>query len=61
MPMHIQPLIRAREEAEESNGLIQTMDSVGLTRWKAVETAGNRSKVVPKCTFIFRGTVYTPS
>lgn len=61
MPMVIQPCIRARETAMESNGLIQTRNSVGVTVRLAQEAAGTQLKVVPKEFFVFRGTKYIPS
>lgn len=62
MPWHFHPVIRGLEEAEESNGLIVTLDSVGVTDIKAAESAGTRTKVVPVAyTYILRGTSYTDS
>jgi len=60
MPIHFQPVIRSLEEALESNGLIQTLDSQGVTELKALETAGTVLKVVPvQYVRVIRGTVYT--
>ena len=62
MPIHFAPVIRALEEAEESNGLIPTLNSDGVDDILAAESAGTRTKVVPVgYKFILRGTVYTPS
>ena len=61
MPIHFAPVLRTLEQAEESNGLIQTLDSAGVTDIKAAETAG-QTKVVPVAwTYIIRGSVYTAS
>jgi hypothetical protein len=62
--MNHQPLIRARQEANESFSLIQTKDSVGITVLKTEETAGagqKRTKPVPKGVFKFGTQTYTPS
>lgn len=61
MPMHIQPVIRAWEEAKETNGLIQTLDSSLVDIYVAAELAGTQLKVVPKQTVVLRGTKYTAS
>lgn len=47
MPIHVQPSLRAREEALETLGLIVSLDSQGVTLEKAAETAGVKVKVVP--------------
>jgi hypothetical protein len=47
MPVHIHPLIRFKEEVGESEGLIVSRDSDGVTRKKQAETAGTLPKVVP--------------
>lgn len=61
-PIHVHPAIRSLEEAEESEGLIVTLDSAGVTVKKAAETAGTSPKVVPvAATRILRGHVYTAS
>lgn len=61
MPIHVQPALRAREEAMEAAGLIQPLDSLGVTLQKAAETAGVVKKVVPACgPFIFNGISYQP-
>ncbi len=60
MPIHFHPVIRGLEEAEESNGLIKTLDSAGVADLKAAELAGTVLKVVPVAyTYILRGTAYT--
>ena len=60
MPLHVAPKIRALEEALESEGLIKTIDSAGVSVQKAKEVAGTATKVVPVAhTRIIRGTVYT--
>jgi len=61
MPWHFQPLLRAREEAFELEGLIKTLDSVGITRRKAEETAVSKTKLVPKIVIKIRKNSYTPS
>lgn len=62
MPWHVHPAIRALEEAEESEGLIQTRDTVGVTLSKNKVIAGTLVKVVPVVNkHIFRGNLYTAS
>lgn len=62
MPWHFQPVIRAREEAEETETLIKTLDSGGVTQIKADEGSNNkRVKQVPKITNWIRGNKYVPS
>jgi len=61
MPLHIQPKLRALEEARESNGLVQTQDSRGVTIQKAKENAATVTKLVPKETIWIRGSKYTPA
>ena len=62
MPWHYHPILRAREEAEESNGLIVSENSAGVTDILAAESAGTRLKVVPVAyTLYIRGSVYTAS
>ena len=62
MPIHVAPAIRALEEMLESNGLIETLDSLGVTVKKAQESASINVKVVPVAyTRIIRGTSYTAS
>jgi len=47
MPQHIAPHIRALEEALESAGLIQKLDSDAVAKAKVDEAAGRIVKVVP--------------
>lgn len=62
MPQHVHPALRALEEALESNGLIQTLDSAGVTVQKNEEAAGLVVKVVPvAATRVIRGVSYTAS
>lgn len=62
MPIHFHPAIRALEEALESEGLIKTLDSLGVTVIKAQESGSTRTKVVPVAdVHIIRGTKYTAS
>ena len=61
MPIHIQPLLRAREEAMEQAGLIQKIDSAGVTIQKAKEASHTHPKVVPACgPIIFNNSSYQP-
>ena len=46
-PIHVAPVLRGREEALESAGLIPTLDSGGVTVQKNLEAAGLAAKVVP--------------
>lgn len=55
MPLHIQPSLRAREEALEAAGLLLSMDSVGVANQKSAEAVGLVAKVVPKTTYSFGG------
>lgn len=61
MPIHFHPVLRSLEEALESEGLIATLDSAGVTVKKAAEAATPPNpKVVPVAyTRIIRGHVYT--
>ena len=61
MPLHVHPFLRSLEEAEESEGLIQTRDSVGVTIQKAKESAGTPKTVPVVAKRIFRGNLYTAS
>lgn len=47
MPLHLQPKLRAREEALEDAGLIQVINSDGVTRALNSEAAGQTVKQVP--------------
>jgi hypothetical protein len=65
MPIHWHPVLRSLEEAEEAEGLILTLDSVGVTQKKAAEVATPAPgiqplpKVVPVgYTRIIRGNKY---
>lgn len=40
MPVHTHPILRSREEAMEDAGLIQPLDSVGVTIFKNLEAQG---------------------
>lgn len=60
MPIHVHPVLRSLEEAEESEGLIPVLDSVGVTIKKAAEATGLSPKIVPVAyTRIIRGNSYT--
>ena len=62
MPLWVQPLLRFRQGALESNGLIQTRNSVAMTIQLNGESAGTLTKPNPPGESInLRGTVYTPS
>lgn len=60
-PIHVAPALRAREEAMEAAGLIQPLDSLGVTIQKNMENAGMVKKVVPASgPIIFNNTSYQP-
>jgi hypothetical protein len=62
VPIHMHPVIRSLEEATEAEGLIQTLDSAGVSAKKAQETANVLPKVVPVAYVrIIRGNKYTAS
>lgn len=62
MPLHIHPVLRAREEALEADGLIKPLDSVAVQTAKIQEADGTKVKVVPVATKrVIRGTLYTAS
>jgi hypothetical protein len=62
MPIHIAPHIRALEEALESDSLIPTLNSQGVTVKLAQEAASTQPKLVPVAQFrVIRGTKYTAS
>jgi hypothetical protein len=60
MPLHIQPTLRAREDAAESFGLIQDLDSLGVDQLEAAEGV-TRVKDVPLFTVKYGTSTYTPS
>jgi len=57
-PIHIAPSIRAREDALESAGLIQAINSPAVTTQLNLESSGSVQKVVPNVTYNFNGTSY---
>lgn len=63
MPLHVAPVIRFLEECLESEGLIQTRDSVGVTLQKAAESGGATKPLPPGAAGkrYIRGTAYTAS
>lgn len=61
MPTSVFPVIRFHQEAAESNGLYQSLNSVLVTEFLAEELAGTRIKQVPKQFIVLRGTKYTAS
>ena len=61
MPLHVQPVIRFLEEVKESEGVIVSMDSVGVTQYKAAENAGTKPKIVPLLTYFAGKGKYTAS
>ena len=59
MPLHVQPLLRARQAALEAEGLIQTRDSTLVTIQKTKESLGQVTKVTPLVSHVLRGNKYT--
>jgi|HubBroStandDraft_5_1064220.scaffolds.fasta_scaffold11642_6 hypothetical protein len=60
MPIHVHPVLRSLEEAEESANLIPTLNSQGVTVQIAAETVGSAKKVVPVAyTRVINGVAYT--
>jgi hypothetical protein len=66
VPIHFHPVLRSLEEAEEAEGLIIALDSVGVTIKKNAEAATPPAGVAPLpkivpvgYTRIIRGHVYT--
>lgn len=47
MPIHVHPVLRSLEEAEESAGLILTINSAGVTVQLAAETAAVAASAKP--------------
>ena len=60
-PVHVHPIFRAQEEAEEAAGLINKLDSVGVTIQKNLETQGATFRQSPKETILVNGTSFTPA
>lgn len=58
MPLHIQPSLRAREEALEQAGLLATQNSQGVTNALAAEASGVAAKVVPATYYQFVNVKY---
>lgn len=62
MPLFIQPVLRALQEAEEAEGLIKKIDSQAVVIKKIAEAAVIVIKPVPvQQTRVLRGTVYKAS
>jgi hypothetical protein len=61
MPTWVHPILRARQEALEAEGLIQKQDTVLVTNFKNQEAQGLRTKVVPNHIIVLRGNLYRPS
>lgn len=61
MPWHSQAVIRTREEAWESFGIIQSQDTQGVTILKYEESNGLRTELVPKFVVYSNNSSYTPS
>ena len=60
-PIHVQPSLRAREEALETAGYIQALDSQGVTNQKNAESAGvGMAKQPPKTEYHFDNVDYIP-
>jgi hypothetical protein len=60
MPLHVAPLLRAREDALETAGLLVKLASQGLTNQKSLENAGGTFRESPKVTYLFNNTSFTP-
>lgn len=60
MPLWVQPLLRARQEAEENAGLIQKLNSVLVNIYLSEEASGRRFKIVPKGRIVINNTNYVP-
>lgn len=59
-PIHIAPLLRSREAALESEGMIRPVNSVGYTAHAAEENAGIKPKLSPVSkTFAINGKLVT--
>lgn len=58
MPLWLQPTLRAKQSAMESEGLIQTRDSTAVTIAKTNESMGVRPKVIPLIFHVLRGNKY---
>lgn len=58
MPLHVQPILRAREAALEAEGLIQTRDTTLVTIQKTKESLGLVTKVTPIIFHTIRGNKY---
>jgi len=61
MPLHVQPNLRAREEVTEAAGMTQDVDSRGVDLKEIREANSTLPKIVPKITFWFLGSTYTPN
>lgn len=61
MPIHVAPILRAIEEAEEAAGQAVKLDSVGVTIQKALETQGATFRQSPKETIVYNNTTFTPA
>jgi hypothetical protein len=46
MPIHINPAIRAMEEAKEAAGLIVPLDGASVTIEKSLEASGQKVKIL---------------
>lgn len=61
MPFHVQPVLRAREEAWESFGLIATLDTVEVTQYKASQGVTIPPKQNPLFVVKVGTSTYTPA
>jgi len=60
MPLFTQPLLRSKQAAMESEGLIQKRDSTAMTIQKTKESLGQVIKpTLPGIVHVLRGTVHT--
>lgn len=59
MPIHIAPVLRNRELALESAGLLTPVNSLGYDVAKNQESAGLKPVFIPVQTFHFNGKQYT--
>lgn len=60
MATHIHPLLRAREDAQETAGLFSTLKSVGIVNYRAQEIQGLKFRVIPIATYKYNGVNFTP-
>jgi hypothetical protein len=60
MATHIHPILRSREDAIETAGLISTLKSVGIVIRRSQELQNLVTKVYPIATYKYNGFNFTP-